>query len=213
MTAQQSTPTAGMSRRGFLLATGAVGLGAVGIGATAAQTDGANGTRTFRVRIENVSDGSALQTTDGGKPVPLSPGVYAVHTRDEPIFSSGAHERDNGLEEIAEDGSPGRLADAIAQRDSVVSSGAFTTPVGGDGPAPLFPGEAYEFEVTGTRGRPTQYLSLVTMFVQSNDLFYALGGPTGMALFDGNAPLAGNVTEHVSLWDAGTEINEEPGVG
>jgi hypothetical protein len=29
----------------------------------------------------------------------------------------------------------------------------------------------------------------------------------------GMAPVAGDVTDHVGLWDAGTEVNEEPGVG
>jgi len=42
------------------------------------------------------------------------PPLYAVHSADEPIFSSGEPERDNGLEEIAEDGMPGRLAESLA---------------------------------------------------------------------------------------------------
>ncbi|MDT3434497.1 spondin domain-containing protein [Haloarcula sp. 1CSR25-25] len=216
MSSDESTDAdARWSRRGFLTAGTAVGLGAIGIGATAAQNDAQSTSRSFTVRIENVSDGSTLDTTDGTKPIPLSPGAYAVHTRDEPMFSSGHPERDNGLEEIAEDGMPGRLAESLQARDTVLESGAFTTPVGADGPAPIGPGDAYEFTVAAESGRPTQYLSLVTMFIQSNDLFYSLGGASGMALFtgDGNAPVAGDVTDRVGLWDAGTEVNEEPGVG
>ena len=51
------------------------------------------------------------------------------------------------------------------------------------------------------------------MFVQSNDLFYA-PGPEGIALWDeaGN-PVSGDVTDRLMLWDAGTEVNEEPGEG
>ena len=51
------------------------------------------------------------------------------------------------------------------------------------------------------------------MFVQSNDLFFAPGGD-GIALYDkGGKAVMGDVTSQVALWDAGTELNEEPGVG
>jgi len=51
------------------------------------------------------------------------------------------------------------------------------------------------------------------MFVQSNDLFYAPNGQ-GIALFDdqGN-PIDADVSQYLSLWDAGTEVDEEPGTG
>ena len=50
------------------------------------------------------------------------------------------------------------------------------------------------------------------MFGQSNDLFYSNDRP--IALFTGNGkPAAGEMTAQLSLWDAGTEVNEEPGLG
>jgi hypothetical protein len=203
------------SRRKFL--AGASALGLAGLGIAGAATGQEKHTREFTVRIENVSDGETLSTTADGEamaqPVPLSPGAYAVHTSDEPIFSRGAPERDNGLEEVAEDGMPDTLVSTLMERDTVVDAGAFATPMGADGPGPLTPGNAYEFSVEASSDRPTAYLSFVTMFVPSNDLFYAFGGESGVPLFQGNGPLAGNATEYVSLWDAGTEINEEPGVG
>lgn len=57
------------------------------------------------------------------------------------------------------------------------------------------------------------YLSFATMFVQTNDLFFA-PNENGLALYDtdGNA-ITGNITDMIDLWDAGTEVNEEPGVG
>jgi len=88
-------------------------------------------------------------------------------------------------------------------------SGVFNTPVGASGPAPAFPGEAYEFTFGAN---PGDRLSFATMFVQSNDLFYAPTG-AGIALFDGMTPVNGDVTAQVHLWDGGTEMNEEPGVG
>jgi len=51
------------------------------------------------------------------------------------------------------------------------------------------------------------------MYVQSNDFFYAFA-PEGVALYDSNdMPISGDVTSEVVLWDAGTEVDEEPGVG
>jgi hypothetical protein len=49
------------------------------------------------------------------------------------------------------------------------------------------------------------------MFGQSNDLFYSNERP--IALFVGGKPVNGDMTTQVSLWDAGTEVNEEPGLG
>ncbi|MCB1184668.1 spondin domain-containing protein [bacterium] len=88
-------------------------------------------------------------------------------------------------------------------------SGAFTTPVGAAGPAPIFPGEAYEMSFGAA---PGHRLSFATMMVQSNDLFYAPDG-NGIALYNGTTPVTGDVTAQLMLWDAGTEANEEPGLG
>jgi hypothetical protein len=55
-------------------------------------------------------------------------------------------------------------------------------------------------------------LSTAWMFGQSNDLFYSNDRP--IALFDASGkPKAGEMTAQLSLWDAGTEVNEEPGLG
>jgi hypothetical protein len=57
------------------------------------------------------------------------------------------------------------------------------------------------------------HLSIASMFVQSNDLFYGFGD-AGLALYDANGyPVTGDVTSEIMLWDAGTEVNQEPGVG
>lgn len=204
------------SRRNVLAGLGA---GAVGLATVPAVTRAFNhGTAyEFTVTVENVSRGTTLQTTVDGESseqgVPLSPGAYSVHSPDRPIFTTGRRERDNGLEEVAEDGSPGRLAESLAGRDSVFDAGAFDTPVGADGPGPLPPGRSYEFTAEALSGSPEMSLSLVTMFIPSNDAFYALGGQDGLSLFDGDTPRTGNVTNAVGLWDAGTEVNQEPGVG
>ena len=87
--------------------------------------------------------------------------------------------------------------------------GADDRPVGSDAGGPIPPGKGYEFEVTAA---PGQTLSLAWMFGQSNDLFYSNDRP--IALFDAaGKPVTGEMTRQLALWDAGTEVNEEPGLG
>lgn len=98
----------------------------------------------------------------------------------------------------------------ISEDGDFPASGSFSVPTTRAGAGPIGPGEAYEFDVGAL---PGSYLSFATMFVHSNDLFYA-PDEMGIALFDGtDQPISGDVTSQVSLWDAGTELNEEPGVG
>ena len=100
--------------------------------------------------------------------------------------------------------------DNVGAELPVLKKGIFNTPIGATDPGPIGPGESYEFSFTAG---PGNYLSLATMFIQSNDLFYTFPG-SGLALFDdmGN-PVTGDVTSDILLYDAGTEVNEEPGVG
>jgi hypothetical protein len=127
-----------------------------------------------------------------------------------PLFTSGMADSGNGLEGLAEDGDPSGLASSLGSNASVISFGVFNTPTSASSPGPLFPGSDYSFTFTAEVG---DYLSLATMFVQSNDLFYSFGDG-GIALFDvsGN-PVTGDVTAQIMLWDGGTEANEFPGVG
>jgi hypothetical protein len=217
----------------------------------------------FKARIENVSTATTLQTSENNSTaVPLSPGVWVVHTADAPLFESGAADRDEGLEALAEDGDPSTLATALAAqtgvtqllapgvwavhsadaplfqsggadrgeglealaedgdpstlatalsgRTGVRASGTFTTPDGTSSPAPAGPGASYSFSVSAM---PGDRLSLATMMVQTNDLFYA-PDEMGIALFDGNGmPASGDLTAGLMLWDAGTETNQQPGLG
>jgi hypothetical protein len=159
---------------------------------------------TFLVRIENISGDSDL-------PTPFAPGVWVLHSEAGPLFVEGEADKGYGLEALAEDGNPAGLAEALNGMD--LHAGVFNTPAGADGPGPLLPGGAYEFEVKATPDTP--YLSFATMFVQSNDLFVG-PGEAGIALFDmdGMAMMGmHDVTADLLLWDAGTEANEEPGVG
>ncbi|MDD9939221.1 MAG: spondin domain-containing protein [Myxococcales bacterium] len=150
---------------------------------------------------EVISEGVGLAS-------PLAPGVWAVHAADmQAFFEDGQPDRGDGLEMLAEDGSPGDLLMAMAALDVAVV--VFDTPDGADDPGPALPGGAYEFEVTAM---PGDVLSFATMLVQSNDLFFAPEAG-GIAFFDGETPVSGDVTSQVFLWDAGTELNQYPGAG
>ncbi len=163
----------------------------------------------FIVTIENVSTNSTLTLPDNSTiSVPLSPGVWVVHSdSDKPLFTSNAPDSGDGLEALAEDGDPSTLGNSVDGQFK--SSGVFNTPVGAVDPAPIGPGEKYEFEIMAV---PGDRLSLATMFVESNDLFYAYA-TNGIALFNAdNTPKNGSLAGF-RLRDAGTEANQPEGVG
>ena len=165
---------------------------------------------TFMVKVENVSTPTTLRSKMGGAaPAPNSPGLWILHTGSAPVFASGKADRGLGLESQAEDGNPAKLAASVKNVKGVVASGVFNTPVGDDKPGPALPGKAYEFSF---EAHPGERLTITTMFGQSNDLFYA-PKDAGIALFDQGKPVSGDLTSQLYLWDAGTEVNQEPGFG
>jgi hypothetical protein len=165
----------------------------------------------FKVRIDNISSGNVLKLSSGGNaPFALSPGMWVVHTGGGHVFKSGQKDWGEGLEAQAEDGNPAMLAESLQKHVNVKAVGIFNTPVGANGPGPILPGGAYEFELSA---KPGMRLTLVTMFGQSNDLFYA-PKESGIALFDEKGkPIHGDLTQRLILCDAGTELNQEPGAG
>lgn len=162
----------------------------------------------FTVRIENVSTTETLATSAGSVAVPLSPGAYIVHRGDaSPLFESGAAASE-ALEMVAEDGDPAGYTAATG----VPGAAVFNTPVDATEAGPIGPGDAYEFTVSAV---PGDKLSLVTMFIESNDYFYTLTDEDdSLSLFDedGN-PVTGNQSAGLALWDAGTEQDEALGEG
>lgn len=166
----------------------------------------------FTVRVENVSTPMTLTLSNGETaPAPTAPLLWTVTDAGNPLFTEGKADRGQGLEQLAEDGNPGVLADFLSSKvKSVAASGVVTMPVGETAAGPILPGKAYEFTV---KAAPGQRLTIAMMFGQSNDLFYAPGAEA-IALFDGKGqPRTQEITRQLTLWDAGTEINEEPGLG
>lgn len=166
--------------------------------------------------IEDIAEDGFIQVESdrinagNGLIVPLSPGVWAVHEEGlNPLYGLGDEDFGEGLEAIAEDGIPTAAASALAVKDGVSASDLFDTPTGAGAPSAIGPGGTYEFSFTASE---EDYFSLATMFVQSNDWFYAFG-EEGIALFNNGTPISGDITAMLRLYDAGTEADEYPGAG
>ncbi len=178
--------------------------------ASAAMAQGAPNATTFTVRVENISQGEALKLSTGRTaPFVSAPTFWVLHTS---AGQSDLHRRPAGVGQrsraAGRDGQPRGSAEVRLRRIRCRRRGCRGAAIGATADGPLTPGQAYEFEISAT---PGQSLSLAWMFGQSNDLFFSNERP--IALFVGGQPVRGDVTTQISLWDAGTEVNEEPGLG
>jgi hypothetical protein len=135
--------------------------------------------------------------------------MFVLNARNNSLFKEGSPAA-NGLEAQAEDGNPAEMVMALeSMHHSSSLHGIFNTPMNAMEPGPIGPGGAYEFSF---KAAPGMKLSLALMFGQSNDYFYA--NDAGIPLFDSKGkPMGGDVTSRIVLWDAGTEVNQELGVG
>ena len=188
----------------FAVSAGII-LGAAGL----ASANGDQPTR-FTVRVENVTKADAFTAANGVKwSLAFSPGTAIVHTGNAPIFTSGKKDRGQGLEAQSEDGNPSMLAKSLKGGKGIKSVTVFNTPIGASTPGPITPGAAYETTISAM---PGDRLSLTLMMGQSNDWFYA---PTesGIELFQSGKALSGDISAQLYLWDAGTEVDQEPGIG
>ena len=139
-----------------------------------------------------------------GAATPISPLFAVVRASGEPLYSVGQPDRGQGLEQLAESGNTAMLGMAIPGGMIV------NTPISAAMPGPAQPGQAFEFAVSA---KPGDRLSFATMFGTSNDWFFGTP-PAGIPLFGADGqPMGGDVTDMLSLYDAGTEIDQEPGIG
>jgi len=172
----------------------------------AGASDGGDAGRMFTVTVENVSTPGTLDTDRANGVVPLSPPVWAVYDGENPAFVPGEHANE-GTGIVAEDGFPTTLVETLASAENVAESGVAPSPGGAIEGPPLGPGESVEF---GFSAAPGDQFTMETMFVQSNDWFY---GFEGLSLFEGSEPIAGDVTDAIAVYDAGTEVDTAPGTG
>jgi hypothetical protein len=153
-------------------------------------------TTTFAIQIQSVATPTTLKLPDGSATAaPISTGLIVVSAKQNVLFQTGVPTAESGLQQLAEDGTPVPLIHKLIR--SRLKDVEF-----------IAPGLHYRIKAT-----PGDRFHFAVMFVQSNDLFYAFDA-TGLPLFDGQGkPISGDVTKYVSLWDAGTEVNQTPGLG
>jgi len=164
----------------------------------------------FSIRVENITKPDAFTASNGAKwSLAFSPGTAVVHTDNAPIFTSGQKDRGQGLEAQSEDGDPSKLAASLKSVKGVKSVAVFNTPVGAKGPGPITPGAAYETTISAV---PGDKLSMALMMGQSNDWFYA-PAESGIELFKDGKAISGDISGQIMLWDAGTEVDQEAGIG
>lgn len=178
-------------RKLLMACVGTALIASLSYGALAATADGAT---TFTIKITNVSRNDTLKVPGAAAvKAPIAPGVFLVDpagTAFEPGKTASAE-----LQALAEDGNFEPLQNALMAKFGM-HAGMFA------------PG--LEFTVTA---KPGDRLSFATMFVQSNDKFYAPAGGS-FALFDAKGkPVSGDLTASVRLFDAGTETDQQPGAG
>jgi hypothetical protein len=162
----------------------------------------------FTMVIENVSAEMGAIVT------PLSPVFWAVHDESFSFFED--EQARDGLEALAEDGDPSQMVAAHSAAAGVLAAGMQDTPTNAGMPRPADPGE--RFEIVVTPDADYRWFSFATMVVETNDVFLALP-PEGVALVDeqGNPrntdTIEMEILRQLAAWDAGTEMNEVPGVG
>ena len=177
--------------------------------AGAASSDAEMATK-FTLRVENITKPDAFTASNGVKwSLAFSPGTAVVHADKAPIFTSGKKDRGKGLEAQAEDGDPSMLAKSLQGAKGIKSVVVYNTPVGAKGPGPITPGAAYETTISAM---PGERLSMTIMMGQSNDWFYA-PAESGIELFKNGKAIDGEITSGIVMWDAGTEVDQEPGIG
>jgi hypothetical protein len=153
--------------------------------------------RHFQVTVSDVAPRNAIGLPDRTTTsAPLGPGLWIVVNVDYALFRDGKPIRIKEIEPLVEDANPVPLYERLSRSSFIHAIGFFE------------PGHPFDFYA-----RPGEKLIFLTMFLQSNDLFYA-PAKSGLVLFDFDEnPRTGDVTDRVRLWDAGTEVNERPGGG
>ncbi|MFN8575634.1 MAG: spondin domain-containing protein [Candidatus Sericytochromatia bacterium] len=157
-----------------------------------------NETIDFKLKIENVSKSDTLKLSNGKtESIILSSGTWVIYSKSNPLFINGQKNNSSDMEKLAEDGIGFTVNPKLV--DEVSMSGLTQE---------IKPNSFIEIPFKAKVG---DKLSFATMLSQSNDLFYST---EGIDLFDKDKePIKGDLTSQVFLWDLGTEVNQELGLG
>ncbi|MFT3697143.1 MAG: spondin domain-containing protein [Kofleriaceae bacterium] len=138
-----------------------------------------------------------------GEGTPLGKAVYAIHQSGQPLYTPGEKDRGLGLEQLAEDGDPTRIAASLAADHTVSQSDKLVAPFNTGVQGPLQPGDKFELFL---EPQPGDRLSFASMFGTSNDWFFATQSD-GVPFFnDDGTHVVGQIP--IVLLDLGTEVDE-----
>ncbi len=147
--------------------------------------------------LRNVSEPGALAGQDHA----LAPGLVVVHHPDRVVFDVGDMVSGTPLEPLVEDGDNAPIVAALSGDPDVYTVVSLAALDLDYHEAPMGPGGS----AVVTLDTPADArISLLVMLGQSNDVFVATP-PGGVDVFPG--PVA------LGVFDAGTEVDQEPGVG
>jgi hypothetical protein len=162
------------------------------------------------IALHNVSASGALVTSDGGATdIVLSSGIVVAQLHPARLFEEGASAAGTGLEALAEDGQPDALEGELAgdpEAFPIVMRFAAAYGAGENGDL-LDPGNTLRIDLTAP---PEARVAFAMMFAQSNDTMLATV-PEGIAIDEPTEER--DITSEIALFDVGTEVSEEPGLG
>ena len=163
----------------------------------------------FHISLENTSAEGDLVPSDGvASNIMFAPGIVIVHDDSFQLFQADSPALFPGFEAMVEDGNNVDLLAEVAAESGVYSADSFAALDADYKDTPMLPGDKAKKSVYGT---PGMYITVATMFGESNDVFAAA---IAVPLFDADGVAKDtNATGDIGLWDAGTEVNEEPGLG
>lgn len=172
-------------------------------------TDSALPTANVEFRLENVSHAGDLHASNGDHDIKMAPGLVVVHDPGFSLFTEGQAVALAGLEALSEDGNPTELKATLDATDGVsaVNFIAAVDDVTYEA-APILPGDVGTLRLVVAAG---QEVTFASMFGESNDVL--ISGQGGAALDATGALVTEDFTSKLALYDMGTEVNQEPGVG
>ena len=163
----------------------------------------------FNINLENISsEGDLVPSSGTPTNIMFAPGILIIHDGDFSLFESGSPAKYAGFEAMVEDGSNAGLVDDLAGEPGVIEAISYAALDASYADSPMLPGTK---ATKSSDAVPGDFITVATMFGESNDVFVAA---LAIPLFDADGvALETDATGDLTLWDAGTEVNEEPGLG
>lgn len=175
------------------------------------QTAGDDIPASWQVTMKNIAEPDLIETEAGEKfDVMLPPALLIWHTEEFQLISAG-DVASTQLEALAEDGNPRPLLQYLAvdvpgvEVIDVLAAGG-VSPDGNYDESAMLPGQ--QASVTRTPLTAT-HMTLIFMFAWSNDVVVSGVFPIDAT----SAPADAGPTTALAMYDAGTEVNQEPGAG